>query len=751
MSTADPHIQVPNRIIKPEDITLDDLHLMSQDSFALWALTSGVKVDNNNVDFNNHRYLLPIYLDDSLEIVWQKAAQLGATVYMLLRILWWLEAHQGRKAGLYFPTKEGTENLSKDRLTPLIQSCPSISRLTDSQDKLGLRKIGKSSFYLYHLGGVASKDSVPLDYIAFDEVRLCSAPDIDQALERVSHSPYKIKTFMSTAGMPDGDINDRFQHGTQHIWMSKCFTAETKIWVRDIHTNAVCLKSFSELQTANEWKSHQAMSVDTQHKKVVWRNITHLHNNGVQRTVRLHYKNGTAVECTPDHLFAVLSETNRTMYREAHELLNHRLLTVRNAAVPGYHPNSNRRYVLNYELCGMELERIEGGSEQQVFDITVDATEDRNHNFVLENGAVVHNCGCPDGCDLARTFPDCVVEDEKRQKLYLRCPRCKYVIKDAQNGRYVPHNPGAPYNSYHVSQLASKYMSLPDVWSMWKRTTNIEEFHKAKLGLPYVDEINRGVTKDQVEACINTDLSWGKGEGHNRCAMGVDQGAGYCMAIVSDYHNDKKRIRHVEIIEQHNPDYKVDGKLVTPFLRLRELMNEYNVKVCVVDAMPNVNDAVNFAQDYPGRVFLAHYTTDSKDVVQWTDKTKYKATVAKAGPLLKFKYSCVLSRFKSLGLALGEWANGDVTLPNPEGLIQMCANEKTDQIQPEPPARRMLQHLCRLIKRYRVTNEETGEGRHEWIFSGGDPHLAVCSPLAANALGGYRPQGSLPTAGITAM
>ena len=214
-------VRLPKKV-KPEDITIDDLASLSNDSFTLWTQTSNVEIDGNRIDFQDHRYLLPIYMCEDLELVWRKAAQLGATSYMLLRLIHWLHTHQGRKAGLYFPTKEGVENLSKDRLTPILDSIPGLNGTIDPNDKLGLRKIGKSSLYLFHLGGVASKDSVPLDFIAFDEVRLCKASEIDQAQYRIQHSPYKQKIFMSTSGLPDQDIDARFQLGTQHIWMSKC-------------------------------------------------------------------------------------------------------------------------------------------------------------------------------------------------------------------------------------------------------------------------------------------------------------------------------------------------------------------------------------------------------------------------------------------------------------------------------------------------------------------------------------------------
>lgn len=541
--------------IKVEDITLDDLRHLSSESFALWTQTSGVTVDGNPIDFNSHRYLLPIYLCDEDEIVWQKAAQMGATVYMLLKLIHWLHTHQGRKAGLYFPTKEGVENLSKDRLTPLLQSIPELNGSIDTQDKLGLRKIGKSSLYLFHLGGVASKDSVPLDFVAFDEVRLCKAGDIDQAMERISHSPYKKRILMSTCGLPGADIAARFDLGTQYIWYSKC-------------------------------------------------------------------------KCDP-------------------------------------------------------------------------------------------------GVDLARTFPDCVVDDKKRGKLYLRCPKCKYVINDPQNGRYVAKNPTAPYPSFHVSQLVSKYMPLSHLWDFYNRTTNKAEFYNAKLGLPYIDVENQGVTLQQLKACIDPTLEWARpGKQPAPCAMGVDVGGGYVYATIADLTDSKKRIRHFEIVEAENPRYMQNGQRVTPFKRLYELMNEFNVQLCVIDAMPNYDMVLEFAHAFPGRVFAAFYSKEAKDVVTWSDRPRVKAGLKKAGPLLKFKNYCVISRFLSLDIALNSWATQDVICPDPDKLVQMAVDEKTKQLKPEAVMNRAFNMYMRLIKQFTVHNEETGEGRYEWIYSGGDPHAA---------------------------
>lgn len=546
-------IRLPKRV-QPEDITLDDLKRLSDESFALWTQTSGVEIDGNKIDFDKHRYLLPIYMCEDVEMVWRKAAQLGATSYLLLRLIHWLHTHQGRKAGLYFPTKEGVENLSKDRLTPILDSIPELNGTIDPSDKLGLRKIGKSSLYLFHLGGVASKDSVPLDFVAFDEVRLCKAQDIDQAQYRVQHSPFKYKIFMSTCGMPNSDIDARFQMGTQHVWLSKC--------------------------------------------------------------------------------------------------------------------------------------------------------------------------GCEDGCNLATSFPDCVVDDKKRGKLYLRCPKCRYVINDPQNGRYVSHNPGADYTSFAVSALVSKYVSLKDLWSTYNRTTNKAEFMNASLGLPFIDEENRGVTKAQLDSCVDPNLDWATPGKASNLAMGVDVGGGYCYVIIADMSDSKKRIRHVEIIETENPAYMEAGKRISPFKRLRQLMRDYKIQLCVIDAMPNYDMVLEFAQEFPGKVFASFYAKEARDVVTWSDKPKTKISLKKAGPLLKFKHYCILSRYISMDVALGEWAKQHVICPDPDRLVQMAFDEKTKNLQPEAVMRRAQSMFMRLVKRFHVTNEDTGEGRHEWIYSGGDPHFA---------------------------
>jgi len=338
----------------------------------------------------------------------------------------------------------------------------------------------------------------------------------------------------------------------------------------------------------------------------------------------------------------------------------------------------------------------------------------------------------------ALTFPDCIVTDDSKRpgEVYIRCPKCRYTIRNPQNGRYIAGNPGADHNSYAVSQLCSHYRTTAGIWHEYTTTTNKEEFFNAALGVPYIDAANRGVTIKELEDSVNPGIQWAVNETQKermatKTAMGIDQGGRYNYVVIADINPDgtRKRIRHLEVIESINPEYFKKNEPVSPFVRCEELMKEFNVGICVVDAMPNVNEALAFAQKFPRKVFLASYS-NSQEAAEWHDKGKVKASVAKAGPLLRFKYRVTCGRFAFLSMALAAWRDGDVEIPPLHHLRQMIISitqEHKGKLRPEAPGDRLFLHLPRLIKRWKETDEATGEGVWRWEFAGGaanDPHFA---------------------------
>ncbi len=547
----------------------DELKILQSKSLAVWAQTAGLKVDGHTFDFNDHKYLLPIYMDQSQEVVWQKAAQLGATVYLLLKLLHWSRFNTV-KCALYFPTSDGVETLSKDRLGPLLRSnIDLIQNVADAEggvDTLGLKHIRNiygelSSLYMLYMGGRSSKDSVPLDVVAFDEVRLVEEKDIDQCLERISHSKIKNRTFMSTSGMPGADISRRFQFGTQLTWHTRC------------------------------------------------------------------------------------------------------------------------------------------------------------------------GCKSMDGCVLADTFPDCIVE--RKGEVFLRCPKCKFIITDPQNGNYIAHNPAGAYPSYSVSQLESRFISTKEIWDFYKRTTNMQEFYNAKLGRPYIDTQARPVDDDVFNACINPDIDWAVNRPKEKVqrAMGVDNHSGSNYVVILERGKDgKKKIVHLEIIEAENPRYweanNITGQIgpTSPFARLYQMMVEFNVGMCVIDAMPNANEAQAFARSFPGKVYIAWYRDMGQDMVQWSDRVKTKESIRKGSKELRLKWQVTIQRFIGLDWMLRMYTEGAIHLPPPHKLVQVMKNHASGRLEGAAPADVLRKHLKSFVKQEKILDDRTGKFKMEWHYADGDPH-----------------------------
>ncbi len=535
--------------------------------FLEWLMRNDFRVDSRPFDWKAHRYLLPLYADDSDEIVLLKAAQIGATIWLLLRLLWWVSEHTV-KAGLYFPTKEGVEKLSKDRLSKLIEQNKGLRAKLTADGTLSLKQFGPSSLYLQHIGGTASKDSTPLDVLAFDEVRLTEARDISQAEERVSHSAYQVKYFASTAGIPNADIHARFLRSDQHYF----------------HTR----------------------------------------------------------------------------------------------------------------------------------------------------------CGCPDGIVLSDVFPDCIAVTSSGD-CYYRCPRCGHRIRDPQNGRYVPHNPTSALRGYHMSQLLSRYISPRKIWQTFQETDNRQEFYNAKLGVPFVDPKNIGLTADELDACITDGIAWERptardGLPDGRMCMGVDQMAGFNYIVVLQQTGTHRRLVRLEVVEEDDP-----------FRRCHELMISDRIDVCVCDAMPNFNEAANFARAFPRKVFLAWWTPNAKDMVQWSDRRRQAVPLRRATAMTKIAWWVLLNKYSAMEFALGQFQNRRIAIPRSEGYLQVI-RDRRGFVGPQNLYEHFRDHLTSVVRQRRermALNEErkrqhTGEYTYEWVYTRGDPHFldaATYAVFAAERLG----------------
>jgi hypothetical protein len=139
----------------------------------------------------------------------------------------------------------------------------------------------------------------------------------------------------------------------------------------------------------------------------------------------------------------------------------------------------------------------------------------------------------------------------------------------------------------------------------------MKNFYNRKLGKPYTDPSQVPVTLEILNDCarigMEMGLVWESRGAHY--FMGLDQGGLFNVAIIA------KRMPSGHMAIVHVEECYADD----PFLRCSELMHLFGVDVCVVESLPNYNDAKRFAGRHLGKVFLASYTQMKDEMIRWGD------------------------------------------------------------------------------------------------------------------------------------
>lgn len=84
------------------------------------------------------------------------------------------------------------------------------------------RTIGESILLFLWTSGKVTTESRPMDVVTLDEVQEMTLDQIDKVLNRLGDSHIDMALFLSTANMPDLDINYWYQLGTQEEWHTEC-------------------------------------------------------------------------------------------------------------------------------------------------------------------------------------------------------------------------------------------------------------------------------------------------------------------------------------------------------------------------------------------------------------------------------------------------------------------------------------------------------------------------------------------------
>ena len=212
------------------------------------------------------------------------------------------------------------------------------------------------------------------------------------------------------------------------------------------------------------------------------------------------------------------------------------------------------------------------------------------------------------------------------------------------------------------------------------------DFYNFDLGMPY-SEKTTALTREVLEP-LKTTLGFeydmrGFASPDDYAVMGVDQGDTLWVEIsVKDKLTGKSKIIYCEKVDY--TDYDDED----PFQRLPELMERYNVWVCVIDALPNKNSSRWFKNKYlsDNRVYMAYYTRTKDGDVSTNDKEG----VVNIDRTETFKYT------------FNRIYNGEIAIPVGADIMEIWQEHMTN------------------LKKETVENEDTGDVSEMFVKTGPD-------------------------------
>lgn len=282
---------------------------------------------------------------------------------------------------------------------------------------------------------------------------------------------------------------------------------------------------------------------------------------------------------------------------------------------------------------------------------------------------------CGIGQVLDEHFPECIQFDPDAPRVNKRerdaglvgeyrycCHACDGWIDDPQQGEWIPKNPEASIQSVHFPQFLSPTITPRNIIEAYRNNDSMKGFYNRKLGKPYTDPSQVPVNLAMLNECAAEGMRLGVvwKERARGTFMGLDQMGAFNVAIIKErLPSGQQAVIHLEYIFDSDP-----------FQRCSTLMELYGVQCCVVETLPNYNDAKRFAQRHEGKVFLAGYGNMDNEMLIWGDTPKSNASDRRTSDEALDRYTVRLDQYKCMQVSMARFANKTCVFPDPTLLVQ---------------------------------------------------------------------------------
>jgi len=233
-----------------------------------WINTENIVNENGKeITFDNHFFLLDLYLDKADKIVVRKPAQIGVSTWAILRSL-----HSARYQGINqihtLPTGEDVNKFVPSKTNQIIKNNECLSQKISSKDadSVGQKQFGKS--FLFYKGTHSERESIMLtsDRNIYDEYDRSNMDNIKNYHSRLEGAESMGQEwFISTPTIPNFGVDYQWNKSDQKHWRFNCPACKAEqhfLWpdsVDFVNKRYVCLKCGKPIDKKTvrqgEWKA----------------------------------------------------------------------------------------------------------------------------------------------------------------------------------------------------------------------------------------------------------------------------------------------------------------------------------------------------------------------------------------------------------------------------------------------------------------------------------------------------------------
>lgn len=187
-----------------------------------FAVDKHITSKDTKLEFQNHRFLLPLYTDKSETIVVKKPAQVGVTEFIIVRIF--EAASRGLSSFMVLPKQSLRNTYVKTRIDPLLDGgCYSDMIRNPGEGNLLLKTLNNNANLIF-VGSNSRSEMVshPADQLVIDELDYCTLNYLSLAEKRLDHSREKRRIYVSTPTIANYGIDRMYKNSDMKVWKLKC-------------------------------------------------------------------------------------------------------------------------------------------------------------------------------------------------------------------------------------------------------------------------------------------------------------------------------------------------------------------------------------------------------------------------------------------------------------------------------------------------------------------------------------------------